>query len=162
MLFFTRARRVSASSSGLSSTSRMTRCRMAAPRSLKGEIEGGAAIDRPLGPHAAAVPVDDPLHRSEADAGPGKLLRRVEPLERAEQLVGVRHVEPHPIVPHEVHRMAVLRRDPELDPRLLALRGELPRIPQQVLEDDLEEAGVALCRGMVGADELDAAREVAL
>jgi hypothetical protein len=36
-----------------------------------------------LGPDATAVPPDDLLHRGQADAGAGKLVRAVQPLERA-------------------------------------------------------------------------------
>ena len=58
-------------------------------------------IDLALGPHAAAVAVNDALHRGEANAGAGKICRRVQPLEGAKELAGVSHVEARAVVADE-------------------------------------------------------------
>jgi hypothetical protein len=46
--------------------------------------------------------MNDPLYRSEADPGSGKISLGVQPLEGAEQPVNIRHVEPGAIVPDEI------------------------------------------------------------
>ena len=48
---------------------------------------------------------------------PGNSLVKVEPLERPEQAVGVRHVEAGAVVAHEVGRLAGHVGEPELDAR---------------------------------------------
>ena len=52
---------------------------------------------------------------------PGELRLGVQPLEGAEQLVGVRHVESGAVVAHEEDRPAAGGCDAELDARVLAL-----------------------------------------
>ena len=79
-------------------------------------MERGALPHAPLRPDPAAVAIDDPLYRREADASAGELAGEVEPLERREQAVGVAHVEPRPIVPDEIRRLARQVGDAELDP----------------------------------------------
>jgi hypothetical protein len=71
----------------------------------------------------------------------------VEPLKDPEQLVGILHVEPHPVVADEDRVPAVARSTPDLDGRHLARAGVLDGIREQVGEYDLHEAGVALHRG---------------
>src|SRR5438093_1586472 len=99
MLFFLKACSANFTSLGLSSTSKIsTASGMMAP-SLEGEVEGGALIGLGVGPDASAVALDDALHDGQADSGPLVLLGPVQPLEDAEQLVGVAHVEADPVVP---------------------------------------------------------------
>src|SRR6187401_3392341 len=57
-----------------------------------------------FGPHSAAVPVDDPLHDRESHPRPRKLGRAVQPLEHAEELLVVLHVEAGAVVFHEEDR----------------------------------------------------------
>ena len=47
-----------------------------------------------LKPDFAAVQLDDPLRRRQADARALKFLRPVQPLKNAENLVGIPHVNP--------------------------------------------------------------------
>jgi len=75
------------------------------------------------------VALDRAMHGAEADASAGKLRRGVKPLERHEQLVRVRRVEPGAIVANDERAVA----DRERDPRVVALRGELPRVAEEVL-----------------------------
>ena len=53
------------------------------------EIERRTLSHLALGPHAAAVPADDPLDDGQPDAGAGEILGSVQPLEHAEQLVDI-------------------------------------------------------------------------
>src|SRR6059058_1370733 len=114
MLLFLRARSVSASSFGLSSTSRITLLSMS--RLLEvgdGEVEGRPLVHSPFGPDSSAVAVDDTLHGGEADARAFELFTAVETLERAEQLAGVRHVESRAVVADEIDCLATLLFLPE-------------------------------------------------
>src|SRR5581483_7436464 len=92
---------------GLSSTSRISTRLLfiTAPRS-QGEIEGRALVRDGVGPDATPMTHDDTLDERQAHAGALVLLGAVQPLEDPEQLVGVLHVEAHPVVPHVVRGLA--------------------------------------------------------
>src|SRR5919201_778183 len=119
-LCFRNACRVRSTSSGLSSTSKIS-----TPFSITGSPlqskEKGRTVARPgIGPHPPAVAVDDALDDGQAHPRPLVLLGAVEALEDAEELVGVLHVEPDAVVPDEVHRpRAAVGAAPHLDPRLV-------------------------------------------
>ena len=51
------------------------------------EIERRPLVDRAFGPDPAAVALDHALHDRKSHFRPGKLLRAVQPLEDAEQLL---------------------------------------------------------------------------
>jgi hypothetical protein len=74
-----------------------------------------------------------------------KLARGVEPLEGTEELVGVGHVEAGAVVADEECRDTVLYRLSHFDPCLRTLTRKFPSVAKQVLEDVLQEAGIA-CR----------------
>src|SRR4051794_8679683 len=101
-LFFAKARSVSASSSGLSSTSRIVAPIMDLSRVRQGEIEGSSLLGLGVGPDPATVPVNDPLHGCKPDACALELSTRVQALEGAEELVGVLHLEAGAVVANEV------------------------------------------------------------
>src|SRR5467141_2207467 len=107
MLLLLSARSVRATSSGLSSTSRIfpgfTRAsRPAGSGPSQGEVERRSLIDHALGPDPAAVPVDDASDGGEADAGALEVGSGMQSLEHAEQLVRVLHVEAGAVIPdHE-------------------------------------------------------------
>src|SRR4051812_19516374 len=67
----------------------------------------------------------------------------MEALEWREELVGVRRIEARAVVFDEVDRLVRCARATDLDLRVGRLRRELPRVPEQVLEGDLEELLVA-------------------
>src|SRR2546428_9281155 len=70
-------------------------------RRLEDEVEGRSFADGAFRPSPAAVAVDDAAHGRQPDANAGKFALAVKPLERAEQLVGVDHVEANAVVPDE-------------------------------------------------------------
>src|SRR5207245_2637303 len=78
-----------------------------APEWLQHEVEGGAFAHRPFRPDPAAVAVHDAPGGGQADAGPWELAGAVQALERAEQPVGIDHVETDPIVLDEDAGFAV-------------------------------------------------------
>src|SRR5918997_106833 len=126
--------------------------RLRRPSSPEGEEEGGALADVALGPHHAPVTLHDALDRREPYAGALEVLRRVQALERAEELGRVGHVEPDPVVADVVDRAPV--RDAELHDGAPLLLGELERVAQQVLERDPQQAGVAGSREALRDHEL--------
>src|SRR5919197_5945828 len=97
---FRKACKVSSMSCGLSSTSRMsTGCSGIACGSVQGETECRACIRLCLGPNRTAMAMDDALDNREAHAGAFILVRSMEPLEDAEELVGIFHPKPDTVVP---------------------------------------------------------------
>jgi hypothetical protein len=69
----------------------------------EGEIERSAFIQFRRYPHPASVFVKDALHRRQTDARAFKIFRTVQPLEHAEQFVGIFHVEADAIIPDPEH-----------------------------------------------------------
>jgi hypothetical protein len=63
----------------------------------------------PHRPRCAAVPVNDPLHNRQADAGAFKFVRAVEALKDAEQFVRIPHVKTGPVVAHEIDVLVLLK-----------------------------------------------------
>src|SRR5439155_22745489 len=97
----------SRTSLGLSSTSRIsTSCSFIDVAPAQREGEGGPALDLGLGPRATAVAMDHALHDRQPHPGALVLLGAVQPLEDAEELVGVLHVESDPVVPDVVGGLA--------------------------------------------------------
>src|SRR5687768_10691454 len=88
----------------------------------------------------------DPAYRGEADPGAGELGLIVETLERAEQPVGMRHVEAGAVVAHEENGAVVAGARAELDLRLRSPGGELPGVREEVLEHDSHELAICLDR----------------
>ena len=74
--------------------------------SLRCEVERRAPIDRRFRPDPPAVTLNDALDDRQADAGALEILRAMQPLEHAEQLVGVAHVETGAIVANKEHAFA--------------------------------------------------------
>src|SRR5919108_4536467 len=146
MLFFVRARRVNASSSGLSSTSRIERSCIERScidgSTSKREIKGRATAGGPLGPDLAAVAVDDALDRGEPDARARELVGRVQPLKRAEQLGRVGHIEAGAVVAYVKRPPPVVCRDADVHMRGRALARELPGIAEQVLQHDAQQSRI--------------------
>src|SRR5687768_15626553 len=98
------------------------------PRRVGGwqrEVERRALAHFALGPHPTTVTVDDPLHCGEPDTGPLELRPVVQPLERAEELLCVAHVESDAVVLDEEHRLAVPRLTAEAHMRRVAAAREL-------------------------------------
>src|SRR2546422_10456623 len=85
MLWLLSARIVRATSSGLSSTSRIfpgfTKPPGPRSRPSQGEVEGRSLIDSALRPDPAAVPADDAADRRQADASTLEFGHGVQPLE---------------------------------------------------------------------------------
>lgn len=89
---------------------------------------------------------DDALHGGQTDAGTGKLAGMVQSLEYAKQLFSIRRIEAGAIVPDEKHRFFK-----QLAIRttafwgyakgydgMIALRGKLPGIAEQIFHDHLQ------------------------
>src|SRR5205814_2803538 len=97
------------------------------PRSLglliEGEGDRGPSTDRSLGPDSPSVPLDDALHGGETDASPLELSACVQPLEYAEELVGVGHIEARTVVADEKYPPTVFLSGIDLDARHRALAG---------------------------------------
>src|SRR5260370_18378570 len=99
-----RARAVISASGSLSSTTNMSTAPKSfiAPLHRKREGKHRTAVHFAIGPYPAAMPRNHSLDDREAHAGAAELVRSMQPLEHAEQLVGVFHIESHPVVTHPV------------------------------------------------------------
>src|SRR3970282_1860524 len=104
------ARSASSASVGLSSTRRMSTFSnlsiLASFRQRK--MESRARVHRALGPDPPAVPGEDARHDGQTHAGALELVRAVQPLEHAEQLVVVAHVEPGAVVLHAIDALSAV------------------------------------------------------
>src|ERR1700694_140543 len=109
-------------------------------------MEAGAFARPSFGPDAAAVPGHNPLHDREAHAGSGKLLGPMQPLEHAEQLVDITHVETRAVVTHPVHVLRQTYAPADLDAGIGALAAVLERVAHEVDPDLPQQRAVCLCR----------------
>src|SRR2546426_9687670 len=89
------------------------------------------------------VPGDDAPDGGETDAGALEVGSGMQSLEYAEQLIRILHVEAGAVVPDHEGPAAVRFDRGELDPRLRLLRGVLPAVPEQIVEDHAQQARVA-------------------
>src|SRR5260370_7531375 len=127
MLFLLSARRVSASSSGLSSTNRIARSSTTTlPALLERKRDGRALALGSLGPNPAAMAMNYALDRGQTDTASGEILRRVKPLESAEELVDICHVKTRPVIAAEVDFLPPPLPHPTLDFRFSLFPLQLP------------------------------------
>src|SRR5215813_1653171 len=115
------------------------------PRGFGGrEVEGGAPVHDALCPDSAPVTGDDTLHGGEPDSGALEHFGAVEPLEHAEQLRYVPHIEPDAIVPHEDDDLLLIAVGAaDLDLGLRARARELDGVGEEIDEDEPQHRAVA-------------------
>src|SRR5258708_29606187 len=68
------------------------------------EIERGSVIGLRFRPDPSSVFVHDPPDRCQSDSSAFKVLRAMEPLEYAKQLIGMLHAETDSVIANENHR----------------------------------------------------------
>src|SRR5581483_9391776 len=107
---------------------------------MQGERECSAFFGLPFCGDPASVAPDDPLHRGEADARTGEIVRMVKPLKGAEQLRLIRRIESGPVVAHEVGAIVAAK----FYARGGMFRGELPGISEEILQHYAHQVGVAV------------------
>src|SRR3712207_6852804 len=104
--FSVSAERVSSTSCGSSSTSRIILSFAIVPpldEQRKGKVEGSPATHAALRPGMASVSVNDTPDGGQPDAGALELLHVVQPLEHPKEFVYVLHIESDAVVPDEEH-----------------------------------------------------------
>ncbi len=84
---------------------------------------------------------------AKSDPVPLKLVLRVQPLKRAEEIGGIGHIKPRAIVADEEDRLAIILPCAKLDARGGLLTRELPGIGQQVMKRDFQQLTVSLGSG---------------
>src|SRR5262249_21913661 len=145
MWFFLNARRVRATSSGLSSTSKIVR-RSIDPPSLQREEKRGSLSDGSFGPDPSTVAVDDTLHHGQADAVSLELVGVVQPLERLKQFILVRRVEAGAVVAHEESVPPFHQTGTEFNAGVRLPGGVFPGVAQQIIQHHAQEVGIAVRR----------------
>ena len=109
----------------------------------------------------AAVPMYDPLNGGQADAGSLEFFEAVETLERAEELIGVSHVETGAVVADEIDALTLFVMSADRDLGVGLFGGEFPGIAEQICQGDAEQVGVRR-RDKIGLDlHMDAALPLA-
>jgi hypothetical protein len=88
------------------------------------------------------MPLHDPLHDRQTDAGALEVLGAVEPLEDAKQLVGIRHLKSRAVVLDEVRQFAGARGAADFDCRPGARARELPGVANEVRQDLPDQSAV--------------------
>src|SRR6266404_3661295 len=140
MLLFFRARSVSASSLGLSSTSRITLWFISCLLGIREcEIERRALVHGPFGPDAPSMPVDDSLHGGQTNTRTLEFTRGMETLKCAEQFTDIGHVEARAVITDEISRLAVLLLPTKDYLRPGSLRCKFPGVAQQIVEHDSQQ-----------------------
>src|SRR5450756_1084962 len=136
-----KARTVMSRSSRLSSTSRISIAFVLFMffSFAKGEMKYRAMVHFGLGPYPAAVTADDALHDGQANPRAFKILRPVEPLEHAKQLVHILHIKPNTVVAHKINIFAVFARATNLHDGRCPVTGVLDRVGLQVDPDLLQQ-----------------------
>src|SRR4051812_41841782 len=103
--------------------------------SAERKVKDRALVERALGPDLSTVAVDDPLNDGEPHPSAWKLARGVQPLENAEEPVGILRVEPRTVVADVIDGfVALAERAAKLDTSLDAFRGVLPGIGEEILQ----------------------------
>lgn len=98
--------------------------------SRQGKEKSGALALLADAPDSPAVPLNDPLHSGQADAGSGVLFDIMQPFERDEEIGSVLHIETDAVIPDIEGRIPILLQPAELDPRFCHVSGVLPRVFQ--------------------------------
>src|ERR1700680_1903074 len=143
-----RARAVISASGSLSSTSNMSTAPKSFIAHLRWKREGKhrTAVHFAIRPYPAAMPRHHSLDDREAHTGAAELVRAMQPLEHAEQLVGVFHIESHPVVTYRVDILGGVLPAAHLDPGLRRLAAVLDRIGDQVRPHLPQQRAVRLHR----------------
>jgi len=71
---------------------------------LESEVKSGSFIEFRLGPHPAAVAINDALRNCQTNTISLELVAAVETLKDAKELVGILHVEAGAVVLDEIYR----------------------------------------------------------
>src|SRR5579863_5067676 len=109
----------------------------------QGEIHGCALTLAAVGPYLAAMTGHDPVHDGQPDAGTFELIRGMQTLEDAEELLRIAHVEARAVVAHVVHRLISLTERPELDAGRIPAAAEFKRIGEQIDQYLLNQRRIA-------------------
>src|SRR5690606_30325672 len=110
-------------------------------RNLK--VERRTATFRTLGFNGPAVAPNHAMHDRQTDAAPWKFIRRMQALERHEQILRVLGLEARSVVAHVEDAVFGVRRA-ELDARARRIPSELPSVSNEVLERDAQKLRIRL------------------
>ena len=119
------------------------------------KIEGGGPVGLALGPHAAAVPLNDALDSVQANPSAGRLVLAVAPLKGAKQPLQVGHNRAGPIIAHKKGALAVFPGCSELNLGLGASIGKLPGVVKRIGQHYTQQPAVTSCHQARGNGELD-------
>ena len=81
------------------------------------------------------MPVNDPLHNRQANAGALKFIGAVEALEDAKQLAHITHVKSGAVVAHKIDALVLLKFAADFNDRRMAVTGVFERVGKQVDPD---------------------------
>src|ERR1043166_166543 len=105
----------------------------------QGEIKRGAVVHLRFGPNPAAVSMHDAVHNGQSHTGALKLVGGVQPLENAEEPLGVLHVEARAVVLHEINALILSSLRADFDHGRIAVSRVLQRVGEQVKKDLVQQ-----------------------
>jgi len=111
---------------------------------IEREKESRARVNLAFCPDTPTVSGEDSANSGQADADAGKLAAGVKSLERLEEAVSIALIESGSVVADKEDTGFAPMRAAELNPRDIASTSELPRVAQQVLQDNLHQAGIGV------------------
>src|SRR5688572_12781651 len=148
-----KARRASATSSGLSSTSSTSLFTSSLP--WNAEEEGRTRPGLGIGPYATAVALHDAADDGEPHAMALEFLPRVQAFEDAEELLRLLGVESDAVVPHVIDAIVLGLVAADLDARGVRVLAELERVRQEVEDDQAHHRVIGLARRQLVDLQLD-------
>ena len=121
----------------------------------QGEIECRAMPGRGLCPDFAAMALDDPLYRGQANTAAGIFISEVQADERFEQMVGMGHIKTYPVVPDK--KGAAYGITAKLYSGRWLTSRVFQGITEQVLQAEPQQRRIAAGSYIIGNDYLDVA-----
>src|ERR1700730_8576433 len=113
------------------------------------EVERGALADRAFRPDSTGVAIDNSMHRGEPDSRSREIRFAMQTLEWAEEIVGIFHIKSRAIVTNEEHGVPSFLVGPDFNPRLRDFCGELPCVPNQIVERHAHEPAIGLHQKLI-------------
>ena len=118
-------------------------------------MKGRSLVDCCFDPDSAAMPVNDPLHDGKAHAGAFELFWTVHPLEGAEELARVFHIESRAVVANGENELVSLFLAADIDHGVFTFPREFDRIADEISQHLMEQRTVAETLGQFPQPKVD-------
>src|SRR5216683_1130490 len=106
-----------------------------------------------LGPHSAAVTLNDSANGGQSDSGSGKFAFKVETLESAKKPVGIFHIESRTVIAHKVDGSIRLPLDADFNADMRLFSREFPGIAEKVFQHSSKQHRISIRHQIRSNDE---------